>query len=187
MKVERRPSTLLLPLPAALVTVGAAEDANIIAIAWAGVVNSDPPMVGVSIRPSRHSYALLEETRELVVNIPRASHVRAVDLAGHISGRDGDKFAACGLTRLPGRRVGVPLIAECPVNLECLVRQQLPLGSHDLFLAEVVAVHCDEEVVDGRGRLLVERLDALVYAHGEYWTLGERVGEYGFSRRPSRD
>jgi len=183
MKIERRPTTALLPLPLVLVTVGTPQHADVITIAWAGVVCSEPPMVSVSVRPSRHSHELLQDTREFVVNVPRASEVRDVDLAGTISGRDADKFEFCGFTRRAASKVGAPLIVECPINLECVVRHQLALGSHDLFIAEVVAVHFDEDVLDSRGRLKAGAVDALAYVDGDYWTLKERVGGYGFSKQ----
>ena len=187
MKIERRPGTPLLPLPLVLATVGTAQHANVITIAWAGVVCSEPPMVSVAVRPARYSHELLQETRELVVNVPRASQVREVDLAGTVSGRDADKFELCGFTRQAASKVAAPLIADCPVNLECVVRHQLALGSHDLFLAEVVAVHVDDDVLDARGRIKADAVDPLSYVDGDYWTLRERVGRYGFSKRaPSK-
>jgi flavin reductase (DIM6/NTAB) family NADH-FMN oxidoreductase RutF len=181
MKVERRPSTLLLPVPAVLVTVADGEKNTIVTIAWAGTVNSAPPMLSVSIRPSRYSHELLERAREFVVNVPRASQVEQVDLCGSISGRDEDKWAAAGFTALPASKVQAPLIAECPINIECVVRHELALGAHDMFIGEILAVHCDEEVLDERGRLKRDALDALAYVDGEYWSLGTKVGTYGFS------
>jgi flavin reductase (DIM6/NTAB) family NADH-FMN oxidoreductase RutF len=186
VKIQRRPATSLLPLPAVLVTVGDGKRANIITLAWVGVVCSTPPMVGIAVRPSRHSYGLVAAAREFVVNIPRAAHAEQVDLAGIISGREVDKFAACGFTAQPAAKVGAPLIAECPVNLECVVRHQLSLGSHDLFLGEIVATHYDEEMLDSRGRPIVSKLDPFAYVEGEYWSLKEKLGAYGFSRKAAK-
>jgi flavin reductase (DIM6/NTAB) family NADH-FMN oxidoreductase RutF len=183
MKIERRPSTILLPVPAVLVTVADGKKGNIVTIAWAGTVCSAPPMVSVAIRGSRYSHELLECSREFVVNLPRASQVEQVDLCGSISGRDEDKWVAAGLTPLPAAKVQAPLIAECPINLECVVRHELSLGAHDLFIGEIVAVHCDEEVIDARGRLKHGALDPLAYVDGDYWSMGEKVGTYGFSAK----
>src|SRR5512136_2829296 len=131
-------STALFPVPAVLVTCGV-ERPNIITLAWVGTVCSQPPMVGIAVRPERHSHHLLREVGEFVVNLPPAGLVAAVERCGTVSGRDHDKFALCNLTPLPAARVRVPLIAECPIHLECVVRQVLSLGTHDLFLGEVVA------------------------------------------------
>jgi flavin reductase (DIM6/NTAB) family NADH-FMN oxidoreductase RutF len=167
-----------------LVTVaGGKKAANIITIAWAGTVCSSPPMVSVAVRPSRYSHGLLQASREFVVNIPRASQVDKVDLCGMTSGRERDKFAATGFTPLKASKVKAPLIAECPINIECVVRHQLSLGAHDLFIGEVVAVQCDEEVLDSRGRLKPAAIDALAYVDGDYWSLKEKIGTYGFTKR----
>jgi flavin reductase (DIM6/NTAB) family NADH-FMN oxidoreductase RutF len=180
MKVTRKPSTSLLPTPVVLLSVSGGDgQPNMITLAWVGVVCSQPPMISAAIRPSRHSHGLVNAAREFVVNIPRAGQLAQVDAAGVISGRDHDKFEELGFTAAPASQVAAPLIAECPVNIECVVRHQLLLGVHDLFIAEVVAVQYDEEVTDARGRLDVAALDAFAYAEGEYWSLGERLGGYG--------
>lgn len=180
MKIERKPSTALMPTPVVLLSVaGEAETPNIITLAWAGTVCSAPPMLSVAIRPSRYSHELVNMAREFVVNVPRVSQAEVVDLAGVWSGRDHDKFAELGLTALPAKQVAAPLIAECPVNIECVVRHQLALGAHDLFIAEIVATHYDEDVLDSRGNVLSEKVDALAFAERAYWSLGEVVGTYG--------
>jgi len=183
MKIERAPATVLAPVPAVLVTVAGGDKGNIITIAWVGTVCSTPPMVSISVRPSRYSHELLCENREFVVNMPRASQVEPVDYCGVVSGRDVDKWQATGFTPLPATKVGAPLIAECPVNLECVVRHQLTLGAHDLFIGEIVATHFDEEVLDSRGHPDNAALEALAYNNGDYWSLGEKVGSYGFSAK----
>ena len=184
MKIQRRPSTLVVPVPAALITVAAPDGpGNIVTLAWVGTVCSAPPMLSVAIRPSRYSHELLSRTNEFVVNLPRAEHVELVDLCGLVSGRDTDKFALTGFHPLPAALVGAPLIDECPVNLECVTRHRLSLGVHDLFIGEIVATHVDEGLLDGRGRLDKSRLDALAYVDGEYWSLGQRVGSHGFTKR----
>jgi flavin reductase (DIM6/NTAB) family NADH-FMN oxidoreductase RutF len=151
-------------------------------LAWASVACATPPMVSVAIRPERRSYELIRETGEFVLNIPPASLLRAVDYCGVVSGRDVDKFAAARLTPMPGLKVRAPLVRECPVNLECVLRQSLVLGSHVLFVAEVVALHADEEVVE-QGSLVVGRVAPLAYDPfgGDYWSLKEVVAHQGFS------
>jgi flavin reductase (DIM6/NTAB) family NADH-FMN oxidoreductase RutF len=181
MKIERKPSTALLPTPVVLLSVaghGKQKD-NIITLAWVGTVCSAPPMLSVAIRPSRHSHGLVNAAREFVVNIPRAGQVAAVDLAGVWSGAEHDKFKELGFTAKPATLVSAPLIEECPINIECVVRHQLALGAHDLYLAEIVATHYDEELLDSRGRLKTAQLAAMAYVNGEYWSLGERLGSYG--------
>ncbi len=181
MKIERKPSTALLPAPVVLLSVAGhgKEKDNIITLAWAGTVCSEPPMLSVAIRPSRHSHRLVDAAREFVVNIPRAGQLEQVDLAGVWSGAEHDKFAELGLTARPAKQVAAPLIEECPINIECVVRHQLDLGAHDLYLAEIVAVQYDEEVLDAKGRVKTGALEPIAYVEGEYWSLGERIGTYG--------
>ena len=181
MKIERKPSTALLPTPVVLLSVAGhgKEKDNIITLAWVGTVCSAPPMLSVAIRPSRHSHRLVDAAREFVVNIPRAGQLEKVDLAGVWSGAEHDKFAELGFTARPAKQVAAPLIEECPINIECVVRHQLALGAHDLYLAEIVATHYDEELLDSRGRLKTAELDAMAYVDGEYWSLGERLGSHG--------
>ena len=187
MKIERKPSTALLPTPVVLLSVpGDAETPNIITLAWVGTACGSPPMLSVGIRPSRYSYELVNAAREFVVNIPRADQVVKVDLAGMWSGREHDKFAEIGFTALPASQVAAPLIAECPVNIECVVRHQLALGEHDLFIAEIIATHYDEDVLDSRGHVIPGKIAAMAYAEGEYWSLGERLGSYGQASKTLR-
>ena len=182
-KVTKQPGTVLYPVPVVLVSCGTQERANIITLAWVGTLCSEPPMVSLGVRPSRHSHGLIEEAGEFVVNIPSAEQARWVDYCGVVSGRDADKWAACGFTRAPAVQVQVPVIAECPVNVECRLRQTLRLGSHDLFIGEVVAVQIDETVLDERGRLDYGRARPLAYLGGEYRRVDEFLGRFGFSKR----
>lgn len=182
-KVVKKPFAALYPTPGVLVSCGTGPSANVITLAWAGVVCSVPPMVGIAVRPSRHSHALISELGEFVVNLPTAAQARYVDLCGHISGRDQDKWARCGFTQEPPTQVRVPLIGECPVNLECVVRETHRLGSHDLFIGEVVAVHLDDSILDARGHLDVARVHALACIEGHYFQVGDSVGSYGFSQK----
>jgi flavin reductase (DIM6/NTAB) family NADH-FMN oxidoreductase RutF len=178
-KTRKRPSTYLYPVPVVLVTCGA-EKPNIVTLAWVGTVCSDPPMVGIAVRPGRHSHGLIQETGEFVVNIPGEELLEATDRCGHVSGSDVDKFAETGLTALSAAEVAAPLIAECHVNMECKVRQKLELGAHDLFLGEVVAVHVDEDVLDQEGkRIDYEKAKPFVLTFAEYRGLSEALADYG--------
>lgn len=189
-KVTLETSALLMPAPVLLLScVGEAGTPNVMGISWAGVACATPPMLSVALRAERLSYRLIRETGEFVLNIPSASLLRAVDFCGMVSGQDVDKFAEARLTPVPALKVRAPLIRECPVNLECVVRQSLVLGSHVLFLAEVVALHADDEVVED-GAVIVGRVAPLAYDPfgGDYWSLKEVVGHQGFSQgsMPSR-
>ena len=182
-KVTKRPGTVLYPVPAVMVSCGTGERANIITLAWVGTLCSEPPLVGIGVRPSRYSHGLIQEVGEFVVNLPDAGQARWVDYCGMVSGRDEDKWAACGFTPAPASEVQVPLIAECPVNVECRVQQVLSLGSHDLFIGQVVAVQMDEAVLDERGRLDFAKAKPFAYLGGEYRQVGERLGTFGYSRK----
>jgi flavin reductase (DIM6/NTAB) family NADH-FMN oxidoreductase RutF len=180
MKIERRPSAALLPAPVVLVTVATDDGrANLLTIAWAGTVCSTPPMLSIAVRPTRYSYLPLATAREFVVNVPRADQIEKVDLAGVLSGAEYDKFQETGFTPAPASVVRPPLVQECPINLECQVQHQLSLGTHDLFIAEVVAVHYDEELLDAHGRVKTGELQPLAYMEGEYWSMGQRLAPYG--------
>ncbi len=183
-KTSLKPNTALYPAPPILVTVGdAAGKSNIITLAWAGVVCSQPPMVGISIRPSRYSAELLKANGEFVVNVPDQRLLWAVDRCGMISGRDVDKWAASTLTPIPAEKVRPPLVSQCPICMECVVRQVIPLGSHDLYLGEVVALHVDETALDEHGKIDAKRLAPIAYVAAEYWGLAERLGLHGFSSK----
>ncbi len=178
-------STQLAPVPVVLIGCGGARNLppNLITIAWAGIVCSQPPMISISVRPERYSHMLIRETGEFTVNLPRAGQAREVDFCGVKSGRELDKFAACELTAYTGSTVSAPLVAECPVGLECRVKQMLELGSHTLFIAEVLAVQVSGDLLDESGRLRTEECDLLAYAHGHYYGLGACLGHFGFSVR----
>ena len=182
-KTIRKPTTALYPVPAVLVSCGTGSEANIITLAWAGTVCSDPPQVGLGVRTGRYSHGILQQRGEFVVNLPRAGQVRLVDHCGVVSGREEDKWAACGFTPVPGAHVAVPLIAECPVNIECRLLQTISLGSHDFFIGEVLGIQMDEDVLDERGKLDVAKADPFAYLNGEYRRVGELLGTFGFSKR----
>ncbi|HHV94874.1 MAG TPA: flavin reductase family protein [Clostridiaceae bacterium] len=177
-----KPSTLLNPVPVVMVTcVGADKKPNIITLAWVGTVNTKPPMISISIRKERYSYQLIKDTGQFVVNLTTKKLARAADFCGVKSGRDVDKFKAAKLTQEKASIVNVPLIAESPVNIECVVNNTIELGTHVLFIAEIVAVNIDEKLLDENGKLCLEKADLICYSHGEYWSLGESLGYFGFS------
>lgn len=176
-------STLLNPEPPVLVSCGSPEKPNLITVGWCGTICTQPSMLSISVRPERYSYDLIKDSGEFVVNLPTESLTRAVDWCGVKSGRDVDKFAAMNLHAVPAAKVGTVLLAESPLNLECKVTQRIPLGSHDLFLAEVVAVDVDESLLDEKGKLCLDKAKLIVYSHGEYLALGKRLGTFGYSVR----
>ena len=176
-------SALLAPLPPALVTCGTMEKPNILTIGWTGIINSQPPKTYISVRPERLSHSIISETREFVINIPTEALVRAVDFCGVRSGRDTDKFAECSLHAEKADKVTSPLLEESPVNLECKVFDIVPLGTHDMFLADIVAVDVDDSLLDEEGKLHLERCRPIAYSHGEYYKLGAKLGFFGYSVR----
>ena len=173
---------MLYPVPAVLITVGDGKERdNMLTIAWTGTVNSDPPMVSISVRKSRYSHELLTANGEFAVNLITKDLCFAMDYCGVKSGRDMDKFAVCKLTRGKAETISVPVIEESPVNIECKVTQVLELGSHDMFLGEVTAVQVDDAFIDEGNRLDMSKMDLIAYNHGEYYTLGDYVGKFGYS------
>jgi flavin reductase (DIM6/NTAB) family NADH-FMN oxidoreductase RutF len=188
-KQSWKPGNVLYPAPPALVSCGGAQKwkPNLITIAWAGNVCSDPPMLSISVRPERYSHEIIRTTREFVVNVPSAGQARAVDWCGVVSGRDGDKFSGAGLTPAPALKVSPPIVLECPLNIECRVRESLELGSHTMFVAEVVAVQVSSDLMDNKGRFRLDKCGLLAFANGQYFALGRRVGRFGFSVRKHRD
>lgn len=181
-KVIWKPSTALNPVPVVMVTCADNDGkANIITIAWTGTVNSDPPMVSISVRKERFSHKMIKERGEFGVNLVSEKLVFAADLCGVKSGKDGDKFALAGLTSEKASKIAVPLIKESPISLECVVKDVLELGTHDLFLAEVVAVDVEESLIDEKGRLCLEKAGLICYSHGKYWGLGTSLGYFGYS------
>jgi len=182
-KATKKATTVLYPVPAILVSCGIGDQANIITLAWVGTLCSEPPLVGIGVRPGRHSHGLIKAVGEFAVNLPGVEQARWVDYCGVVSGRDVDKWAACGFTRAPATQVQVPLIAECPVNIECRVRQTLSLGSHDLFIGEILAVQMDEAVLNEQGRLDIAKARPFAFLNGEYRQIGELLGTFGYSRR----
>ncbi len=180
-----KPGNMVYPIPAVMVSVGDKNGkTNIFTVAWTGNVCTNPPMVYISVRPDRYSYSFIEETGEFVINLTTEALARAVDLCGVKSGRDIDKWEKCGLTKEKAAKLEyAPLIAESPVNIECKVKQHLDLGSHRMYIADVLNVHANEAYMDENGRFALEKSGLLAYSHGEYFTLGEKVGSFGYSVR----
>lgn len=185
-KVQWKGGTLLAPVPAALVTSGTMEKSNVLTVAWTGIVCSDPPKTYISVRPSRYSYGLIRESGEFVINLTTAALVRATDACGVYTGAKVDKFKKYGLHKEAAGTVSCPLIAESPVSLECRVTDVVPLGSHEMFLADITAVDIDEDLIDADGKLHLERAHLIAYSHGEYFALGQRLGSFGFSVRKKK-
>ena len=185
-KISLKPATLLSPLPVVLVSCGGtqpAEKPNLITIAWAGTVCSEPPMLSISVRPERYSYELIRQSGEFVVNVPGVGQAWATDWCGVVSGRDEDKFAKTGLTPGKALQVRPPIVQECPLNIECKVRQTLDLGSHVMFVAEVVGIQVSQTLMTPLNRLALETAGLLAFAHGHYYVLGRQLGHFGFSVR----
>ena len=180
-KVDFKPGNMLYPLPAVMVSCGTEQDANILTVAWAGTVCTNPPMVSVSVRPERFSYGIIDRTGAFVINLVTEELVRAMDYCGVRSGRDTDKWADCGLTKAPSKTVDAPAIAEAPVNIECRVTERLRLGSHTMFVAEVTAVRVDGHYLSDTGAFRLNDAKLVTYSHGTYFALGQKLGTFGFS------
>lgn len=177
-----KPGTVLYPVPVVMVSCGSMDsEKNIFTAAWTGTVNSDPPMTYVSIRRERHSYDIIKNSREFVINLVTKDLAYACDYCGVKSGRDMDKFQQMNLTPRKGDVVSAPIIYESPVNIECRVKDIIPLGTHDMFLAEVVSVCVSDEYLDETGKFHFNRSNPVCYSHGSYYTLGEQLGSFGFS------
>ena len=185
-KIQWKGSTLLAPVPAALVSCGTMENPNALTVAWTGITCSDPPMTYSSVRPERYSYEIIKNSGEFVINLTTGAMARATDFCGVRSGREMDKLAAAGLTAEPANEVSAPVITQSPLSLECRVRQIIPLGSHDMFLAEIVAVHVEEKLLDEAGKLRLEKAGLMAYSHGEYFAMGKKIGSFGYSVRKKR-
>jgi len=187
-KISWKPGTLLYPVPAVLVSCGNEQDGfNIITIAWTGTISSDPPMCYISVRPQRFSYDLIKKSGEYVINLTTRRLAFATDWCGVKSGRDVNKFEAMGLTPAKAQLVGAPLIDESPLNIECRVREVVPLGSHDMFVSEVVAVNAEESLINPRtGAFEFSRAHPICFSHGRYFDLGRMLGTFGYSVRKKR-
>lgn len=179
-----KPGNMLYPLPVVMVSMADEQGRyNIITLAWVGTVCTNPPMVSISIRPERYSYPIIKDAGEFVINLTTKSLTFATDYCGVKSGRDVDKFKEMKLTPLPASLVKAPLIGESPVNIECRVKEILPLGSHHMFLADVLTVHAEETYMDEQHKFHLEKAEPIVYSHGAYLSCGEELGSFGYSIR----
>ena len=186
-KVSWKPGNMIYPLPAVMVSCrgGDGED-NIITIAWTGTICTNPPMTYISVRPERHSYQMIKETGEFVINLTTKNLVKAVDFCGVRSGRDLDEFQQMNLTKEEAKVVNAPMIAESPVNIECKVTEVKELGSHHMFLAEVVNVNVEDGLLDENGKFHLSKSNPLVYSHGGYYETGKEIGSFGYSVRKKK-
>ena len=176
-----KPGTFLYPIPAVMVSCGTMEKSNIVTVAWTGIVNTNPAMVYISLRPTRYSYDLIQQNQEFVINLTNEKLCYATDWCGVKSGRDVDKFEQMHLTKQKAQFVSCPMIEESPVSVECKVVEVKDLGSHHMFLAEVVAIHAGKEYIDEKGALDIAKCHLIAYSNGGYYALGKKIGKFGFS------
>ena len=180
-KVVWKGGTLLAPVPPVMVSCGDMDNSNIITIAWTGILNSNPPKTYISVRPQRHSFEIIKSKKEFVINLTPSSLVKEADYCGIYTGAKVDKFEKCGFTKAKAETVDCPLIEECPMNLECKVTDIIELGSHHMFIADITAINVDESLLGEDGKLHLEKAKLCAFAHGEYFELGKKIGNFGFS------
>ena len=180
-KITWKPAALLSPVPVVMVSCGDMANPNIITVAWTGIINTNPSMVYISVRPERHSYKLILEQKEFVINLVTRELVKKADQCGVFTGAKVNKFKKFSLTPKMSAKVSVPLIEESPVNIECKVEKVIPLGTHHMFIAKVLAVDVDENLINNNGKLELKRANLVAYSHGDYLELGKKVGTFGFS------
>lgn len=180
-KAKWKGGALIAPVPPVMVSCGNMESSNILTIAWTGIINTIPPKTYISVRPQRHSYNIIKESGEFVINLTPSRLIKAADYCGIYTGAKVDKFTKCNLTKEEANEVSCPMIAESPLSLECKVTDIIPLGTHDMFLADIVAVDVDEDLLDKNGKLCLEKAGLAAFAHGEYFELGKKIGYFGFS------
>ena len=180
-KVMWKPGTFLYPIPAVMVSCGDMEKSNIITVAWTGILNTDPAMVYISVRPTRYSCNIIKEQKEFVINLTTERLAKATDWCGVKSGAKVDKFKEMHLTKEKAKFVKCPLIKESPVSIECKVTEIKEMGSHDMFIAEILSIDADEKYIDDKGAFDITKCDLITYANGKYFTLGKQVGKFGYS------
>ena len=172
---------MLFPVPPVMVTCGTLEKANVLTIAWTGIINTDPPKTYISVRPSRYSYEIIKKSGVFAINTTTTELVKAADWCGVYTGAKVNKFEKCQLETQPATEIDCPILAKSPLALECRVTDVIPLGTHDMFLADIVAVDVDETLLDENGKLHLERANLVAYAHGDYFELGKKIGKFGYS------
>ena len=180
-KVTWKPGTFLYPLPVVMVSCGTMEESNIITVAWTGIINTDPAMVYISVRPTRHSYNIIKESGEFVINLTTKDLTYATDWCGVKTGAQVDKFKEMHLTKEKAKFVKCPMIKESPVSVECRVKEIKELGSHHMFVAEVLGINADEKYIDEKGAFDISQCDLITYANGKYFSLGKKIGKFGYS------
>ena len=180
-KITWKPGTFIYPIPAVMVSCGAMEKSNIITVAWTGILNTNPAMVYISVRPTRYSYNLIKEQKEFVINLTTKDLVKATDWCGVKTGAKVDKFKEMNLHKEKAKYVKCPMINESPVSVECKVKEIKELGSHHVFMAEVLAINADEKYINEKGAFDISKCDLIAYANGNYYSLGKKVGKFGFS------
>ena len=180
-------SVMTAPVPPVLVSCGTMESPNVLTVAWTGTLCTQPPVTYISLRRERYSYDIIKQSGEFVINLPTAELVRAVDFCGVRSGRNTDKLRQTGLKTAPAFEISAPLIIQSPINLECRVREIIPFGTHDMFIADIVRTDAARELLDEKGRLALEKAQLLAYSHGEYFCLGKRLGSFGFSVKKKKN
>ena len=185
-KITWKPATFEYPIPACLVSVGDMNNSNILTVAWTGITNSEPAMCYVSVRKERHSYEMIKKTKEFVINLTTENLTFKTDWIGVRSGKQYDKFKEMNLTKSKAKFVKCPLIVESPVNIECKVTQEIDLGSHTMFLAEILGVNVDEKYIDKNGRFDISKCKLIAYANGSYYALGKQLGTFGYSVRKKK-
>lgn len=187
MKVEKKPAVGIFPVPTVLVTSLDKEGKpNVATLAWVGNLSSEPPIIGIGLRSNRYTYENIKITQEFAVNVPGTNLVAQVDKCGLISGRDANKFELANLTPVPGSKIKTPIISECPISMECRLKQIVPLGSHDLFVGEVVAVNVEKDLIDEKGKINIKASDIYAYISGEYWSIDKKIGHTGYSKKLER-
>lgn len=180
-KVQWKGGTFIYPIPAVMVSCGTMEESNIITVAWTGILNTNPAMCYISVRPERYSHNIIKENGEFAINLTTRQLAYATDWCGVKSGRDVDKFKEMKLTKERANIIKAPLIKECPVSVECKVKEIVPLGSHDMFVAEIVAIDADEKYIDEKGAFDISKCDLIAYANGGYYPLESKIGKFGYS------
>lgn len=179
-------SVITSPLPPTMVTCGTVEEPNVFTVAWTGILNTQPPVTYISVRPERYSYELIKQSGEFVINLPTQQLIRAVDYCGVKSGRNTDKFKEMNLSAEPAEEISAPILAQSPVNIECKVRDIVELGTHHMFIADIVSLNVAKELLDNAGKLHLDKANLIAYAHGEYFALGKKLGTFGYSVRKKK-
>lgn len=186
-KVIWKGTTLIAPVPPVLVGVGDMEKMNVFTVGWTGIINTKPPKTYISVHPDRYSYEFIKKSGEFTINLPSCDLVKTVDTCGVKSGRKIDKFKEMKLNAEKGQLISAPIITNCPINLECKVFEEVNLGSHTMFMADILNVHIDEKLIDSDGRLMIEKANLLAYAHGQYFSLGKSLLKFGGSVRKKKN